>query len=422
MKNDAIALLDCNNFYVSCERVFEASVKCKPVVVLSNNDGCVISRSDESKEMGVTMGAPLFKVINLLDDYETAIFSSNYALYGDMSGRVMNLLHNFTPEIEIYSIDEAFLSLEPRKHSLDKLAYSMREKIYKWTGIPVSIGIGETKVLAKIANKRAKKDELKEKGVLNLYRSDKTESILRETLVQDIWGIGYRSALKLRQNNILNGWQLRETDHRFIRRLLSVVGARIALELRGVKCLPFEQVTTRKHHITCSRSFGQTVSDYRELKGATRYFLSRVCEKLRKHQLAASAVTVFISTDRFRPTPYEYANSATYSSNYPTDSTAEIQAWTIRSLERIFKDGFDYRKAGVILSGLTPSDNLTKRMFDDEKFQQQHNLMKAIDEINRKFGKDTVHFGLSQRGGWQMKQTRKSQSFTTNWNEILTVQ
>ncbi len=421
MKNDAIALLDCNNFYVSCERVFEAAVKQKPVVVLSNNDGCVISRSNEAKEMGVTMGAPLFKVINLLDDFDTAIFSSNYALYGDMSGRIMNLLHNFTPEIEVYSIDEAFLSLEPRKNSLDKLAYSIREKIYKWTGIPVSIGIGETKVLAKIANKRAKKDELKEKGVLNLYRSDKTEAILKDTLVQDIWGIGYHSALKLRQNNILNGWQLRKMDNRFARRLLSVVGARIALELRGIKCLPFEQVTTKKHNITCSRSFGRAVNDYGEIKGATLYFLSRACEKLRKHNLAANAVTVFISTDRFRPIPYEYANSATYSATYPTDSTAEIQEWAIKTLERIYKDGFDYRKAGVILSGLTPSESLTKRMFDDEKFQQQHNLMKAIDEINQKFGKDTVRFGLPNKETWKMKQTYKSQSYTTNWNEILCV-
>lgn len=422
MKNDAIALLDCNNFYVSCERAFDASVKQKPVVVLSNNDGCVISRSNEAKEMGVTMGAPLFKVINLLDDFETAIFSSNYALYGDMSGRVMNLLHNFTPEIEVYSIDEAFLSLEPRKHSLDKLAYSIREKMYKWTGIPVSIGIGETKVLAKIANKRAKKDELKEKGVLNLYRSDKTENVLQETLVQDIWGIGYRSALKLRQNNILNAWQFREMDNRFARRLLSVVGARIALELRGIKCLPFEQVTTKKHNITCSRSFGRAITDYNEIKGATLYFLARTCEKLRKHNLAANAVTVLVSTDRFRPIPFEYANSATYSATYPTDSTAEIQEWTIKTLDRIFKDGFEYRRAGVILSGLVPSDNLTKRMFDDEKYQQQHQLMKAIDEINQRFGKDTVRFGFRQDAGlWQMKQTRKSQGYTTNWNEILRV-
>lgn len=421
MKNDAIALLDCNNFYVSCERVFDANLKTKPVVVLSNNDGCVISRSNEAKEMGVTMGAPLFKVINLLDDFDTEIFSSNYALYGDMSGRVMNLLHNFTPEIEVYSIDEAFLSLEPRKHSLNNLAHSIREKMYKWTGIPVSIGIGETKVLAKIANKRAKKDELKDIGVLNLYRSDKTESILKETLVQDIWGIGYRSALKLKQNNILNALQLREMDNRFARRLLSVVGARIALELRGIKCLPFEQVTTKKHNITCSRSFGRAVNDYGEIKGATTYFLARACEKLRKHNLAANAVTVFISTDRFRPIPYEYANSATYSATYPTDSTAEIQEWAIKTLERIYKDGFDYRKAGVILSGLTPSENLTKRMFDDEKYQQQHKLMQAIDELNQKFGKDTVRFGLQSKETWQMKQTYKSQNFTTNWNEVLTV-
>lgn len=422
MKNNAVALLDCNNFYVSCERVFEPSVKRKPVVVLSNNDGCVISRSDEAKEMGISMGSPLFKVINLLDDYDTAIFSSNYALYGDMSGRVMNLLHKFTPEIEVYSIDEAFLSLEPKKHSLEKLGLSIREKMYKWTGIPVSIGIGETKVLAKIANKRAKKDDLKEKGVLNLYHSAQTENILKETLVQDIWGIGYRSALKLRQNNILNAWQLREMDNRFARRLLSVVGARIALELRGIKCLPFEQVTTKKHNITCSRSFGRAVTEYKEIKGATLYFLSRACEKLRKYNLAANAVTVFIATDRFRPVPFEYVNSATYSSTYPTDSTQEIQEWTIKTLDRIFREGFDYRKAGIILSGLVPGENLTKRMFDDEKYQQQHKLMKAVDEINQRFGKDTVRFGYKYDSGtWMMKQTKKSQSYTTNWEELLKV-
>jgi DNA polymerase V len=200
---NAIALLDCNNFYASCERVFDASVKRKPIVVLSNNDGCVVARSDEAKQIGVTMGSPLFKVQSLLDEHDAEIFSSNYALYGDISGRVMNLLQNFTPEVEIYSIDEAFLNLEPRKHSLDNLAHSIREKMYKWTGIPVSIGVAETKVLAKIANKRAKKAELKEQGILNLYRSPKTEAILKETLVDDIWGIGYRSGLKLRTNNIL---------------------------------------------------------------------------------------------------------------------------------------------------------------------------------------------------------------------------
>lgn len=420
---NAIALLDCNNFYASCERVFDANVKEKPVVVLSNNDGCVIARSEEAKQIGVTMGAPLFKILDLLETHEAEIFSSNYALYGDMSHRVMNLLHNFTPEVEIYSIDEAFLDLEPRRNSLDNLAHSIREKMYKWTGIPVSIGIAETKVLAKIANKRAKKSELKSHGVLNLYKSEKTEPILKETSVGDVWGIGYRSTLKLKENNILTAWQLREMDNRFARRLLTVVGARIALELRGIQCLPLEQVTTKKHSITCSRSFGQIISNYELIKEAVLYFLTRACEKMRKHNLAANAITVFISTDRFLPVPEPYSNTATYSSAYPSDSNQEIQEWAIKTLEKIYKQGFDYRKAGIILSGLVPTENLTTRMFDDERFQQQHNLMKAVDELNKKFGKDTVRFGsLKTEGRWKMKQTRKSQSYTTNWNELLVIQ
>ena len=419
---NAIALLDCNNFYASCERVFDASIINKPLVVLSNNDGCVVARSEEAKQIGVTMGSPLFKVQSLLDEHDAEIFSSNYALYADMSSRVMNLLQNFTPEVEIYSIDEAFLNLEPRKNSLDTLAHSIREKMYKWTGIPVSIGIAETKVLAKIANKRIKKGELKAQGVLNLYRSQKIESILKETNVEDIWGIGYRSTLKLKANNIFNAWQLRETDNRFIRRLLTVVGARIGLELRGIKCLPFEQFSAKKHSITCSRSFGQTITNYSQIKEAVLYFLTRACEKMRKNNLAAHAVTVFIGTDRFRPMPEPYSDSATYSSTYPTDSNQEIQEWTSKTLERIYKKGFEYRKAGIILSGLVPSENLTKRMFDDERFQQQHKLMKAVDEINQKFGKDTIRFGrITSEDGWKMKQTRKSQSYTTNWNEFLLV-
>ena len=419
---NAIALLDCNNFYASCERVFDASVKRKPLVVLSNNDGCIIARSEEAKELGITMGSPLFKVETLLEESGAAIFSSNYALYGDMSGRVMNLLENFTPEVEIYSIDEAFLSLEPRKKSLENLGHSIREKIYKWTGIPVSVGIAETKVLAKIANKRAKKGELRERGVLNLFRSDKTEPILKETNVGDVWGIGYRSALKLKDRGILTAWQLRETDNRLIRRLLTVTGAQIALELRGVKCLPFEPVQTKKHNITCSRSFGQTVSKYETLREALLFFLTRVCEKMRKYDLAANAVTVFVSTDRFRPVPAPYSNSATYASNYPTDSNQEIQQWAVKTLEKIYKPHYEYRKAGITLSGLVPCANLTKRMFDDVRFQKQHELMKAIDEINQKFGKDTVRFAsVKTEGDWKMKQTKKSPKYTTDWQELLIV-
>ncbi|MCD9187813.1 MAG: Y-family DNA polymerase [Pyrinomonadaceae bacterium] len=418
----AIALLDCNNFYASCERVFDASVKNKPVVILSNNDGCVISRSEEAKQIGVTMGAPLFKVEALLDENEAEIFSSNYPLYGDMSGRVMNLLQNFTPEVEIYSIDEAFMNLEPRKKSLDHLAESIREKMYKWTGIPVSIGIAETKVLAKVANKRAKKVEFREKGFLNLYRSEKIEAILKDTLIDDLWGIGYRSALKLKANNILTAWAFREMDSRFARRLLTVTGARIALELRGIKCLPFDLSSAKKHSVTCSRSFGQTVSEYSEIKEAILYFLTRASEKMRSQNLAAQSINVFIATDRFRPVPSFYSNTATYSANYATDSNREIQDWAIQTLERIYKPYYEYRKAGIILNGLVPAENLTKRMFDDAHFEKQHKLMKAIDEVNKKFGKDTVRFAnVNPHGSWKMKQTRKSQSYTTNWNELLRV-
>ena len=420
--NNAVALLDCNNFYASCERVFDASIRRKPVVVLSNNDGCIVARSEEAKEIGVTMGAPLFKVEALLEEHDAAVFSSNYALYGDMSNRVMNLLYNFTPEIEIYSIDEAFLSLEPRKKSLENLGHSIREKIYKWTGVPVSVGIAETKVLAKIANKRAKREESKYRGVLNLFRSAATEGVLKETRVDDVWGIGYRSALKLKAQNILTAWELRETDNRWIRKMLSVTGARIALELRGIKCLPFEFVQTKKHNITCSRSFGRTVAEYEHVREAVLYFLTRAGEKLRKHGLAASAVTVFIATDRFRPVPAPYSDSATYSAAHPTDVAQELQEWAVSALDRIFRPHFEYRKAGVILSGLVPAENLSRRMFGDREFERRHRLMQAVDELNRKFGRDTVRFGRVNRDGlWRMRQTNKKQRYTTDFGDLLEI-
>jgi DNA polymerase V len=421
MDNNAIALLDCNNFYASCERVFDARLRDKPVVVLSNNDGCVVARSEEAKQIGVTMGSPLFKVESLLDEHDAGVLSSNYALYGDMSNRVMNLLYKFTPEVEIYSIDEAFLSLEPRKKSLDVLAHSIKEKMYKWTGVPVSIGIAETKVLSKIANKLAKKSH-KAKGVLNLYHSPYAEIALKQTDVGEIWGIGRKSVEKLKENNILTAWQLRESDNRFIRRLLTVVGARIALELRGIKCLPLERVQAKKQSICCSRSFGQTVSEYKHIKEAVLFYLTRAAEKMRGQNLAAHAVTVFVGTDRFRPVPADYNNSATYSSTFPTNVNQELQDWTIKTLEKIFREDYEYRKAGIILSGLVPAENLTKRMFDEPHWQKWRNLTKAIDEINQKFGKDTVRFaGVKTEGLWTMKQTRKSQRYTTDWQELLTV-
>lgn len=420
MMNSAIAHIDCNNFYASCERVFAPELREKPIIVLSNNDGCVIARSNEAKQMGVTMGAPLFKVQPLLDGQDVEIFSSNYELYGDMSSRVMSLLHKFSPEVEEYSIDEAFLSLEPRKNSLETLAHSIQEKIYQWTNIPVSIGVGETKVLAKVANKLAKKSD-KAQGILNLYHSPHLKTALERTDVADIWGIGRRSAEKLIANSIENAWQLREAPHYHIRKLLTVAGARIALELRGVKCLPFEILQTKKHSITCSRSFGQTVTDFHDVKEAVLHFLLRAMDKLRRHHLSAKYVNVFLSTDRFRPEPYDYSASKTFKSIYPTDNAFELQERALLTLAEIFREGIKYRKAGITLSGLVLNNKLTGRLFDTDEYQKQINLQNAINEINRKFGRDTVRFGGLERGNWRMRRRFKSSAYTTKIDEILTV-
>lgn len=418
----AIALVDCNSFYASCERVFDRSLHKKPVVVLSNNDGCVVARSDEAKQIGVSMGAPLFKVEGLLDAHEAAIFSSNYTLYGDMSARVMEHLRDFTIEVEIYSIDEAFLALDEGKANLDTLGREIREKLYKWTGIPTSIGIAETKVLAKIANRIAKKSE-KAKGVLDLYRSPHKELVLETTAVEEVWGIGPSYSQTLKHNGIYTARGLRDVDLRWARKALTVDGARIVMELRGTQCFPLELAPPPKQSITCSRSFGQTIENFRDIKQALAFFLSRVAEKLRRHKLAAHSVTVFISTDRFNPQPEYYSNAATYASVFPTDANQELQAWAIGCLSKIFRAGFGYRKAGITLSGLVPADKLTERMFNDERWERFRRVMAAVDEINRKFGGDTVRFAVANpAGAWRGRAGRLSSRYTTHFDEILQIQ
>ena len=414
----AIALLDCNNFYASCERVFDASLKTRPIVVLSNNDGCVIARSDEAKQAGITMGAPFFKVESLLEETDTAVFSSNYALYGDMSARVMESLDSFSPQVEIYSIDEAFLELDASGNKLDRLARTIQEKLYQWTGVPVSIGIAETKTLAKLANRLAKKSE-KAGGILDLYRSPHTTLALERTPIKDIWGIGAASAQKLKQNEIFTARELRDMDVRQARRMLSVVGARIVLELRGQRCFPLEQNPAAKRSITCSRSFAQTVNDYRDVREAVSIFLSRAAEKLRRAELAAHSVTIFIGTDRFRPVPVSYHNAATYNSAFATDTNNELQAWAFDCLKRIFQTGYEYRRAGVMLAGFVPADKLTERLYDDERWDRFRRMMRAVDEVNRRWGRDTVRLGLIKMNEkWRGKSARRSPCYTTCFADI----
>jgi DNA polymerase V len=419
--SDAFALVDCNNFYVSVERVFNPKLRRKPVVVLSNNDGCVISRSEEAKQIGIKMGAPLFKVQNLVEENEVEIFSSNYELYGDMSARFMGTLREFTPEIEVYSIDEAFLGFDPKRENLNEIGFSIREKVKKWTGLPISIGIAETKTLAKLANRIARKSR-KAKGVLNLYDSPYINEALKITEVGDIWGISRKTVEKLLRHNVKTAFDLSSMDLRKARKLLTVVGARIVLELRGVSCLSLESVAPARHSITCSRSFGQTIESLAQMREAVAVFVARAAEKLRKQNLAAKSVTVFIATDRFYSQPAYYSNAFTRASVFPTDINFELQKLAFSCLDEIFDAGYVYRKAGVIFGGLVPVGELTGRLFEEKYFQRRQLLMQTVDKINRKFGRDTVRFTVANSEGvWRGKCAHRSNRYTTRLDEILTV-
>jgi DNA polymerase V len=297
--SSAIALVDCNNFYVSCERVFDPKLAGRPVVVLSNNDGCIIARSEEAKALGIKMGALLFKTEHIVDAYDVAVYSSNYPLYGDMSQRVMGALQEFTPEVEVYSIDEAFLRLEAGPDlTLAERAAEVREKVGRWTGIPVSIGIAPTKTLAKLASRVVKRAPVTH-GVFDLISPSDQTAVLDETPVEDLWGVGPAYSALLHKAGVETARKLRDADRRWVRRRMTVVGARIVEELRGVSCLPVEQCPPAKKSVTCSRSFGALVESVSEMREAVAVYTTRAAERLRKHGMAAGVVTVFINTNRF---------------------------------------------------------------------------------------------------------------------------
>jgi len=417
----AIALVDCNNFYVSCERVFNAKLIERPVVVLSNNDGCVIARSNEAKALGIKMGTPLFQTQHLVEAYDVAVYSSNYALYGDMSHRVMDALQEFTPDVEIYSIDEAFMRLDyDEVSSLRSDGFKIREKVRQWTGIPVSIGIAPTKTLAKIANHLAKKSSDIE-GVLDLTVSSDQEQALDRTPVNEVWGVGPAYAKLLQAQGITTALKLRNADRQWVRRRMTVVGARIVEELRGISCLPLEQCPQQKKSITCSRSFGILVESLAEMREAVAMYMRRAGEKLRRQKLAAGVVTIFINTNRFSKEP-QYSNAITYELAYPTDVTDELVEWAQKGLEQIFRGGYRYKKAGVMLNHLVPSDQLTVRLFGNSDFERSRRLANAMDAINARHGRDTVRYGMTNSNcRWKTKFNRRSSRYTTCLKEVLRV-
>lgn len=401
-KDRAIALVDCNNFYASCERVVNPSLYARPVVVLSHNDGIIVSRTDEVKALGVPNAAPFFQYRELLEKHNTAVISSNHALYYEFSHRVMDVLNEDigAEKIELYSIDEAFVDAGvPDKLSF--LGRHIKDTIFDKTKIPVSVGIATTKTLAKLANNIAKKSP-KAAGVLDLYNSPHIDLALKKTAVGNIWGIGPASAIRLKQQGIETAYQLKVSEPDRVRNYLNQFGARTVLELNGIPCLSMEISERKNKSIAHTRTFGKTVSDFNEIRNAVFYFTTRVLEKMRWNGLATRTVAVFLQTDRFRPVPYKYFNTVTYRSVYYSDVTSEIYSWVSACLKKVYRPGLQYRKAGVILTDLVVPDTIPRRLFEQRDFERRHTLSKLIDELNFRYGRDIVRFAaLEAQGGWQ---------------------
>lgn len=412
------ALVDCNNFYVSCERVFNPKLEGQPLVVLSNNDGCVIARSEEAKQLGIQMGVPAFKIGHLIQAHNIQVYSSNYTLYGDLSARVMAALEELAPAVEVYSIDEAFLDLSTlRGWDLTQYAHKVCATVRQWTGIPVSIGIGPTKTLAKIAN-RVAKNPVKAEGVWNLIDCADPAQVLVTIDVEDVWGIGRRYAKRLRAKGTNNALQLREQDRAWIKQQMGVVGLRIVLELSGRSCIPIALCPSPKKTTCVSRSFSRPVGSLVDLKEAVATYASRAAEKLRRDGLIAGVLTVFVMTNRFKDEP-QYYNSTTTSLPVATNDTAELLGYVFRATEAIFSPGYRYKKAGVLLSELVPAQQRQADFFDHRDRDRHQQLMQVMDRINAQMGASTLKFaavGLKQP--WKPKAEHRSKAFTTRWDEL----
>lgn len=413
-------MVDCNNFYVSCERVFDATLEGRPVVVLSNNDGCVIARSNEAKALEIAIGDPVFKRKDFFARHGVRILSSNYALYGDMSARVMQVLARFSPDVERYSIDEAFLRSPARApDGLRSLAEDIRRTVQRWTGIPVCVGMARTKTLAKIANRLAKKTP-GSGGVWLLDDPADIEARLAQVAVDDVWGIGRRYASFLRARGIATALQLARQPHDWVRRHLTIGGLHTVMELGGEPCIPFEENPPPARSLLCSRSFGERVADLGSLEEALSTHVQRAAEKLRKKGLRAGAVQAFLETSRFRPEEY-FAHSGCQALAAPTAYTPELHAAALRILRAIYRRGHAYQRIGVLLLDLVPEGARQLTFWDLDAEQPRHQaLMQALDKVNATYGRGTLVLAAAGLGAksWHMRQERRSNRYTTRWAEL----
>lgn len=418
-----IALVDCNNFYVSCERVFNPRLEGKPVVVLSNNDGCAVSRSNEVKALGIAMGQPWFKMEQLAKQHGIIAYSSNYTLYGDMSARVMSILSNFSPNQEIYSIDECFLDLEGfDTASLWAYGQQMRRAVKQDSGIPVCVGIAETKTLAKLANHCAKKGLAGMDGVCDFGQLTPTQlsTLFAKLPVDEIWGVGRRITAKLKELGIETVEDLRCADAEYIRQQFSVVLERTLNELNGIPCIELEEAGVPRQQIMVSRSFSSEVTQLSELSESVSYYTSIAAEKLRQDGSVAASLCIYVRTNPFKEDVPQYSRSMIVPLLKPTDDTTKLVYSSLKGLNQIYRSGYGYKKSGVLLMGLQPKATLQATLFDDPIEQaKSDSMMRVLDAINCKWGKGSITIassGIKQR--WSMRRERKSPSYTTDWGEL----
>lgn len=415
------ALIDCNNFYASCERVFDPCLNGVPIVVLSNNDGCVIARSNEAKALGVPMGAAYFEYKKMLSEKGVKVFSSNFALYGDMSSRVMNIISRYCDEVEIYSIDEAFLFFKGFDHyNLEDYAEEIKNYVFRATGIPVSIGIAKSKALAKAANRVAKKFPERTNSVYVMDSEEKRKKVLNWIKVGDVWGIGSRYAKMLQLHSIRTALEFAELPDDFVRDKMTVMGLRLKHDLMGKPSIQMEQVTNKKG-IACTRSFSKMYTEYDDIAERIRTFSGVTARKLRKQGSDCALITVFVRSNSFRADLPQYGRSICVKLPYPTNSTIEITKYALKGLKIIFKEGYHYKRAGIMVMGLSPTFEKQFNLFHNSD-PRHLDIMRAVDKLNLLNGYDLVKFGgMDLKRKWKMNRNQLSPKYTSNINDIISI-
>lgn len=412
------ALADCNNFFVSCERVFRPDLDGKPVIVLSNNDGCAIARSNEAKAVGIKMGDPLFKIQHLVKEHKVTIFSGNMSLYGDMSNRVRQVLRSAVPAIEVYSIDEAFLDLRGMDLDFDLFAKCLSKKCLKYTGIPVSVGVSHTKTLAKIAAKLCKQYP-KLRGGCYMCREQDIEKVLRKYPIEDVWGIGRRTSAKLQSMGVRSAYDFTRLDEARVQYLFGIMGVRTWKELRGVPAIRFEDVVVANQSISNTRSFSKEIYDLDELTEQIATFATMTADKLRKQRSVCSSLAVFVRTNRFKDDIEQVYGNELVTFQIATNSTNRIVEAAVNAARRIFVKGCGYKKAGVTASGIMPQDGVTGSLFEDMAiYEKETRLMKAMDHINLSYGNGTVKLGSLGCGCIKNTHNHESPHYTTKYDDF----